>query len=97
MGTEKYTQFKNKYYKGQNPVAVYNRNKNNYKSMQSKKYKSIQAEKNTQNAKSMSEYNRRKRLETEATFMSKEITETIKNKFQKGVQPMSSFFILHFC
>ena len=37
MGTEKYTQFKNKYYKGQNPVAVYNRNKNNYKSMQSKK------------------------------------------------------------
>ena len=62
MGTEKYTQFKNKYYKGQNPVAVYNRNKNNYKSMQSKKYKSIQAEKNTQNAKSMSEYNRRKKI-----------------------------------
>lgn len=62
MGTEKYTQFKNKYYKGQNPVAVYNRNKNNYKSTQSKKYKSIQAEKNTQNAKSMSEYNRRKKI-----------------------------------
>ena len=62
MGTEKYTQFKNKYYKGQNPVAVYNRNKNNYKSTQSEKYKSIQAEKNTQNAKSMSEYNRRKKI-----------------------------------
>ncbi len=28
MGNEKYTKFKNKYYKGQNPVAVYNRNKN---------------------------------------------------------------------
>lgn len=29
MGADKYTKFKNKYYKGQNPVAVYNRNKNN--------------------------------------------------------------------
>ncbi len=29
MGGNKYTKFKNKYYKGQNPVAVYNRNKNN--------------------------------------------------------------------
>lgn len=27
MGREKYLKFKNKYYKGQNPVAVYNRNK----------------------------------------------------------------------
>lgn len=62
MGTEKYTQFKNKYYKGQNPVAVYNRNKNNYKSSQSKKYKSIQAKKNTQNTKSMSDYNRKKQI-----------------------------------
>ncbi len=34
MGHEKYLKFKNKYYKGQNPVAVYNRNKNN-----GKKYK----------------------------------------------------------
>ncbi|WP_267402597.1 MULTISPECIES: hypothetical protein [unclassified Chryseobacterium] len=34
MGREKYLKFKNKYYKGQNPVAVYNRNKNN-----GKKYK----------------------------------------------------------
>ena len=38
------TKFKNKYYKGQNPVAVYNRNKNNdmrYKhlSKKSKVYK----------------------------------------------------------
>lgn len=31
LGTTKYNKFKNKYYKGQNPVAVYNRNKNNYK------------------------------------------------------------------
>ncbi|KMQ68886.1 hypothetical protein ACM39_06270 [Chryseobacterium sp. FH2] len=31
MGREKYLKFKNKYYKGQNPVAVYNRNKNNDK------------------------------------------------------------------
>lgn len=27
MGSNKYTKFKNNYYKGQNPVAVYNRNK----------------------------------------------------------------------
>lgn len=44
FGSEKYTKFKNKYYKGQNPVAVYNRNKNNdmrYKhlSKKSKVYK----------------------------------------------------------
>ncbi|WP_426278497.1 hypothetical protein ACN9MN_04045 [Chryseobacterium sp. S-02] len=37
LGPEKYLKFKNKYYKGQNPVAVYNRNKNN-----GKKYKHIQ-------------------------------------------------------
>lgn len=29
MGNDKYVKFKNKYYKGQNPVAVFNRNKNN--------------------------------------------------------------------
>ncbi|WP_292008384.1 hypothetical protein [Chryseobacterium sp.] len=29
LGKEKYKQFKNKYYQGQNPTAVYNRNKNN--------------------------------------------------------------------
>lgn len=62
MGTEKYTQFKNKYYKGQNPVVVYNRNKNNYKSTQAKKYKTIQAKKRTQNTKSVSEYNRKKQV-----------------------------------
>lgn len=64
MGAEKYTQFKNKYYKGQNPVAVYNRNKNNYKSTQTKKYKTIQAKKSTQNTKSVSEYNRKKQVGT---------------------------------
>ena len=31
MGNDKYQKFKNKYYKGQNPVAVYNRNKNSDK------------------------------------------------------------------
>ncbi|MGI9649578.1 hypothetical protein [Chryseobacterium sp. RLHN22] len=39
MGHDKYLKFKNKYYKGQNPVAVYNRNKNNdkrYKHMDKK-------------------------------------------------------------
>lgn len=39
LGKEKYLKFKNKYYKGQNPVAVYNRNKNNdkrYKHMANK-------------------------------------------------------------
>ncbi|MBB4805787.1 hypothetical protein HNP38_001059 [Chryseobacterium defluvii] len=36
LGNDKYVKFKNKYYKGQNPVAVYNRNKNN-----DKKYKHI--------------------------------------------------------
>ena len=39
MGREKYAKFKNRYYKGQNPVAVYNRNKNNdkrYKHMYNK-------------------------------------------------------------
>ena len=45
MGPAKYEKFKNKYYKGQNPVAVYNRNKNNYKSTQVKKYNTIQANK----------------------------------------------------
>lgn len=39
LGREKYLKFKSKYYKGQNPVAVYNRNKNNdkrYKHMDKK-------------------------------------------------------------
>ncbi|WP_051882002.1 hypothetical protein [Chryseobacterium soli] len=39
MGREKYTKFKTKYYKGQNPTAIYNRNKNNdkrYKHMEKK-------------------------------------------------------------
>ncbi|MDF2552283.1 MAG: hypothetical protein K0R77_1558 [Chryseobacterium sp.] len=39
LGRDKYAKFKNKYYKGQNPVAVYNRNKNNdkrYKHMDKK-------------------------------------------------------------
>lgn len=31
LGRDKYIKFKNRYYKGQNPVAVYNRNKNNDK------------------------------------------------------------------
>jgi len=42
LGREKYLKFKKKYYKGQNPVAVYNRNKNNdkkYKKNKSKVYK----------------------------------------------------------
>ncbi|MCA6068121.1 hypothetical protein JI747_013075 [Chryseobacterium sp. RG1] len=41
MGRDKYLKFKNKYYKGQNPVAVYNRNKNNekkYKKTEKKVY-----------------------------------------------------------
>ncbi|MCJ8154748.1 hypothetical protein MKJ01_13335 [Chryseobacterium sp. SSA4.19] len=39
LGREKYAKFKNKYYKGQNPVAVYNSNKNKdkrYKHMHKK-------------------------------------------------------------
>jgi hypothetical protein len=39
LGREKYTKFKTKYYKGQNPVAVYNRNKNNYKKAKAQKSK----------------------------------------------------------
>lgn len=66
MGKEKYEKFKNKYYKGQNPVAVYNRNKNNHKSTQVKKYNTIQSKKaisnNGSNTKSMNEYQRRKKL-----------------------------------
>ena len=66
MGPAKYEKFKNKYYKGQNPVAVYNRNKNNYKSTQVKKYNTIKSRKsvtnNGVNTKSMKEYERRKKL-----------------------------------
>jgi len=36
LGPTKYTKFKTKYYKGKNPVAVYNSNKNN-----NKRYKNI--------------------------------------------------------
>ncbi|ALR30662.1 hypothetical protein ATE47_09040 [Chryseobacterium sp. IHB B 17019] len=39
LGNDKYLKFKNKYYKGQNPVAYYNKNKNNdkrYKHMDKK-------------------------------------------------------------
>lgn len=39
LGRDKYVKFKTKYYKGQNPVAYYNRNKNNdkrYKHMDKK-------------------------------------------------------------
>jgi len=48
LGRDKYTKFKTKYYKGKNPVAVYNSNKNNdkrYKHMakKSKVYKSNKA------------------------------------------------------
>ena len=45
LGPEKYVKFKNQYYKGQNPVAVYNRNKNNYKKYQNQKYKTIKSKK----------------------------------------------------
>lgn len=48
MGREKYMKFKSNYYKGQNPTAVYNRNKNNdkrYKHMM-KKSKSYRQEDN---------------------------------------------------
>lgn len=47
LGRDKYATFKNKYYKGQNPVAVYNRNKHGdkqYKKMmkeQRKHYKKM--------------------------------------------------------
>ena len=48
MGNDKYLKFKNKYYKGQNPVAVYNKNKNS-----NKRYKHIQnkAKKSNRNYK----------------------------------------------
>ena len=47
LGKDKYTKFKNRYYKGQNPVAVYNRNKNNHKRYQNQKYNAIQNRKAT--------------------------------------------------
>ncbi|REC79974.1 hypothetical protein DRF60_03040 [Chryseobacterium elymi] len=50
LGREKYTKFKTKYYKGQNPVAVYNRNKNNYKKAKAQKSKVYKVnKKNKQN------------------------------------------------
>ena len=63
LGQEKYTKFKNQYYKGQNPVAVCNRNKNNYKKYQNSKFQKIKVQNNQgQNKKSMKEYERRKKL-----------------------------------
>ncbi|MGZ5196938.1 MAG: hypothetical protein ACXWVZ_03255 [Kaistella sp.] len=66
MGPAKYEKFKNKYYKGQNPVAVYNRNKNNYKSTQVKKYNTIQANKAKRstsiNTKSANKYQKAKNV-----------------------------------
>ncbi len=46
MGKDKYAKFKNKYYKGQNPVAVYNRSKNN-----DKRYKHMNKKVKVQQAK----------------------------------------------
>jgi len=46
MGSDKYAKFKNKYYKGQNPVAVYNRSKNN-----DKRYKHMNKKVKVQQAK----------------------------------------------
>jgi len=60
MGKEKYAKFKNKYYKGQNPVAVYNRNKNNHKKNQVTKYRDMQSKKGYTTRKSMEEYEKRK-------------------------------------
>lgn len=37
LGADNYVKFKNKYYKGQNPVAYYNRNKNNEKTYKAHK------------------------------------------------------------
>lgn len=34
LGPEKYGKFKTKYYKGRNPIAIYNSNKHNYKKAQ---------------------------------------------------------------
>ncbi|WP_131707576.1 hypothetical protein [Chryseobacterium angstadtii] len=45
LGREKYIKFKKKYYKGQYPVAVYNRNKNNYKNGKVKKVKVYKVDK----------------------------------------------------
>lgn len=45
LGREKYAKFKTKYYKGQNPVAVYNHNKNNYKKYKGQKSKTHKAKK----------------------------------------------------
>ena len=83
MGNEKYVQFKNKYYKGQNPVAVYNRNKNNYKKYQNQKYKNIKkAQANGVNSKSMKEYERRKKLNDESHLYIKGNNGKAKGKKQ---------------
>lgn len=62
MGKDKYVKFKNKYYKGQNPVAVYNRNKNNYKKDQNNKYKNYKDENDHgEHSHKMKEYKKRKK------------------------------------
>ncbi|WP_419870552.1 hypothetical protein [Chryseobacterium sp. CT-SW4] len=50
LGKEKYKQFKNKYYQGQNPTAVYNRNKNNDVKSKQKISKKQQSKSNNGNA-----------------------------------------------
>ncbi len=57
FGTTKYTKFKNKYYKGQNPVAVYNRNKNNYKPYQNKGKKTTPIYRSTKKSSNSSHAN----------------------------------------
>ncbi len=60
MGNDKYLKFKNKYYKGQNPVAVYNKNKNSdkrYNHIKSKAKKSNRVYKGTSNGKSNNKAN----------------------------------------
>lgn len=42
LGNDKYAKFKNKYYKGKNPVAVYNRNKHHDSRKKHLEYKSKQ-------------------------------------------------------
>ena len=56
MGPEKYVKFKNKYYKGQNPVAVYNRSKPKHKQNQVKKYNTIQYKKSVKQTVTPSKY-----------------------------------------
>ncbi len=53
LGVGNYAKFKNKYYKGQNPVAYYNRNKNNDKAYKDyQKYIKKQAKNNKHHGRS---------------------------------------------